>query len=166
MQHIDLGPPESPLDNPDKPYALDPHRGVDAIDSDTITETSPENDGKNLDIREEPQESNQENIINESPIMNPAHLVGNEPQPLEENFSLVPADSFPTDMINDAEISSQEESQNSVDDNSLALTRNAINPGYNFRKSTLERHVYAALTIKSATSQYGAEVTDGAVVEE
>ena len=29
-----------------------------------------------------------------------------------------------------------------------------------------ERHVFAALTIKGATSQYGAEVTDGAVVEE
>lgn len=82
------------------------------------------------------------------------------------SFSLVPADSIPTDMINDvdAEISTQEESQNSVDDNSL--TRNDINPGYNFRKSTQERHVYAALTIKSATSQYGAEVTDRAVVKE
>lgn len=46
----------------------------------------------------------------------------------------------------DAKISKQEESENSVDDNSLALTRNAINPGYNFRKSTLECHIYAALT--------------------
>ena len=44
--------------------------------------------------------------------------------------------------------------------------RNAINPGYNFRQSTRERHVYAALTINGDTSQFGAEVTDGAVVGE
>ena len=119
-------------------------------------------------MREEPQESNQENFIDESPINNQAHLVENEPQPLEKNFWLVPANSLPTGTIDDvdAEISKQEQSENSVDDNGLAHTRNAINPGYNFRKATLERHVHAALTIKSATTQYGAEVTDGAVVEE
>ena len=35
MRTLDIGPPEPPLDNRDTPYTLDPHRGVDATDSDT-----------------------------------------------------------------------------------------------------------------------------------
>ena len=41
--------------------------------------------------------------------------------------------------------------------------RNALNTGYNLRQSTVIKHVYTVLTIKSATSLYGEDIIKKAV---
>ena len=48
----------------------------------------------------------------------------------------------------------------------LKSARNEMNRGYNFRQSTVDRHVYATLTIREAATQFGNEATDKAVLEE
>ena len=58
------------------------------------------------------------------------------------------------------------EDQTTQSNEDLKAARNEMNQGYNFRQSTVERHVYATLTICEAATQFGNEVTDTAVLEE
>lgn len=59
----------------------------------------------------------------------------------------------------------QKEDESKITDEITQL-KNTINSGYNLRKSTTDRHVFASLSIKEASDLYGIEVTNEAVIEE
>ena len=83
----------------------------------------------------------------------------------EQDKIEIPTNPSATEMVPVEDSNDQIRDESNRDEISNIDIRNAINPGYNFRQSNRERHVYAALTINDATFQFGAEVTDDAVVE-
>ena len=162
----DIGPPESPLDNPDAPYALDPHRGVDAADSDPNADMetdAPVNTIVSSGVTEE--EFAEKELTDMTPELQSSDVQSLD-APNEQNKDETPIDPSATDIVPVEDSYDQIRDESNRDEISNTEVRNAINPGYNFRQSTRERHVYAALTINDATFQFGAEVTDGAVIEE
>lgn len=148
----DVGPPEVPLPNPNMPYALDPNRGVD----NTSTEAN---------------DTDSSVIVGQVDVadLNPAEVsepVMQEEEHIEDTF-LSPANALPTDESNNRSTDIGDSGVKSNNDEDFATgIRNSINAGYNRRQSTQNQHVYAALTIKDAKSQFGAQVTDDAIVEE
>ena len=147
--------------NPDTPYALDFHRGVDTTDSDPNTETETDASEKTYVSSGVTEEESSEMQLTDMTSEDQALT-----KPNEQNEVVIPID-LPATEIGPMEDSyDQIREESNSDERSTTKVRKAINPGYIFQESTRERLVYAALTIKDAMFQFGTEVTDGAVVQE
>ena len=60
----------------------------------------------------------------------------------------------------------QQEDDDSRITGEITQLKKSINSGYNLRKSTTDRQIFASLSIREASDLYGIEVTNAAVIEE
>ena len=147
--------PEPPLPDPNSPYALDPNRGVD----DSEIEIQP---------------------LQPLPVLVPAETatvpLPYDIVPVQESLELTATfeqesqvSELQPESVEVTEEIEREEVEQSLDaDTAMGVTqmRNDMNSGYNLRKSTNIQHVYSAMTIKAAASEYGqAIVTDAVTLE-
>ena len=144
--------PEEALVNPDEPYALDPKRGV--IEDTVQVETEIVSTESILEL-EIPQD-----------VLDPLEITS-VPEVDEQVVDVTDVSHSVKDTKHDGISDSLEQAIVSEDIQSeVTQMRNALNTGYNLRQSTVIKHVYTALTIKSATSLYGEDIIKKAVTLE
>ena len=151
---------EQLLDDPNAPYHLDPTRGVDLEAPPTeLTEATAD-----VIVSLTPAEVPLDDLEREETDITQEDITMNGPPILEEGIQDT---SVPEEGVQDTSIPEEGvQESNEVEVSAHKLLSNRANPGYNLRSSTLDKHVFAALSIKEANSLYGAEVTDAAIVEE
>ena len=177
LNHDNLGAPspEPALADPNAPYGLDPSRGVDVELSDMDAppqgaSTTP--DEHNIPYEEKAQQADEKS---DDQDLGGTILIPANEAPEETLIDISPDDMASGETEQQLQANNPEDVQNTIideedqtnhSDEQIKAARNEMNQGYNFRKSTVARHVYATLTIKEATTQFGNDVTDKAVLEE
>jgi hypothetical protein len=160
-------PHEQPLPDPDSPYPLDPNRGVLEDDSSCNREESAEVRLELVQADPSPLDDNLDQVgmvemhDASEPEVNHSH---------DENDSaeaeMHDASEPEVNHSHDENDSTEESRDNENIQSEVILLRNEMNNGYNLRKSTMVKHVYATLNVKTASSLFGGGVVKDAVTLE
>jgi hypothetical protein len=160
-------PHEQPLPDPDSPYPLDPNRGVLEDDSSYKREESAEVRLELVPADPSPLEDDLDQVgmaevhgASEAEV-NHSHDENNSAE-VEMHDASEPEVNHSHDVNDSAEESRDDEDIQSE----VTLLRNEMNNGYNLRKSTMVKHVYATLNVKTASSLFGGGVVKDAVTLE
>ena len=149
--------PEPLLSDPNSPYALDPNRGVDNESEIEIQPLQP------LPVFVPAETATAPPLDNVDPVqLESLELAA----PFEQDSEVI---EFQTENDEVTEEIESEEVVQTVDADTaagVAQMRNNMNNGYNLRKSTNIQHVYSAMTIKAAASEYGEATVTDAVMQE